>query len=281
MNIKVYLDDLFIINSIFTVLITETSYCLFKHRRKVGIVKRLLVCMLQSFLYIVVLYASKGRIMYDRLIILPYIIFSCLIMSVHLTETVMCEKIIVTYIRNALLLIMVTFLYGGIVNWFFSYTYFMLWAKKYLVRFIFLGATAFILCIGVRKMLIHFQGNRGIESIKCKVYIWLGDDMVCADGIIDSGNSLYEPESLRPVSIVEQSVIRPLLHKTVDKVYVVPFKSIGRENGSLYAIEFDKMDVVMSDTCFTKEKVLIGIFKGKLSCDGRYTMLLNGEYMNN
>ena len=51
--------------------------------------------------------------------------------------------------------------------------------------------------------------------------------------LVDSGNSLIEPVSGKPVSIVEEKVFRGLWKNSMQGFRVIPFHSIGRQHGLL------------------------------------------------
>ena len=100
--------------------------------------------------------------------------------------------------------------------------------------------------------------------------------------IIDTGNSLCDPITGMPVIVCEYGSIKPILPNTGDtllekmvnahiKVRMIPFSTVGKENGVMVGFLPDRTEV---DKCETK-KCIVGISENKLSSDATYHALLN------
>jgi len=66
----------------------------------------------------------------------------------------------------------------------------------------------------------------------CRATLVCGKNQVAVSGLVDSGNSLVEPISGKPVSIVEQSVVHNLWREE-PLFRVIPYHSIGKKKGIL------------------------------------------------
>ena len=116
--------------------------------------------------------------------------------------------------------------------------------------------------------------------------------------LLDTGNSLVDPISLTPVIIAEYRTIRTLFNDEINSglerigkdnltwimsevvekglpARLIPFSSLGKENGMLLGFVPDKAEI--QDDCGVRilEKCVIGISEKPLSKDRSYTALLN------
>ncbi len=119
--------------------------------------------------------------------------------------------------------------------------------------------------------------------------------------LVDTGNSLKEPLSNRSVFVVELSKlwsilpqelkgfyentpdvsIEDLLIKLNDKfpLTLIPFKSIGNDNGIILGFRPDKILIKLKDEEdeIVLHKTIVGIYNGNLSHDNEFSALLNYE----
>lgn len=89
-----------------------------------------------------------------------------------------------------------------------------------------MGAVAFLLFGWV-------QEHRGKKECVCRVTLIRGAESICVTALIDSGNSLSEPISGKPVSVIEKDIFTRLWKKEPDYYRAVPFHSIGKKRGIL------------------------------------------------
>jgi len=94
--------------------------------------------------------------------------------------------------------------------------------------------------------------------------------------LFDTGNSLVDPYTGKPVSIVEETDdIRSWIRDKPQKYRLIPFRSLGKENGLLEGTEVDELIICGKDGPKTKRGAVIALYKGKLSGDGSFQMILN------
>lgn len=99
---------------------------------------------------------------------------------------------------------------------------------------------------------------------------------ITLQALMDSGNSLYDPISHRAVCIVEREIPEKLgLTEPCEKMYLIPFHSIGKKHGLLQAVAVEKMYLIKESRAFEKENVLLAVYTEKLSATGLYQMLLH------
>ena len=116
--------------------------------------------------------------------------------------------------------------------------------------------------------------------------------------LYDTGNCLREPLSKRPVSICTQNISDVLLGEKSEelknimecigsetlldeKVYVVPFMSVGNENGLIIAVEINSMEIHIRGKTVEEKRPLIGFCKERISSDLSYSMILNSAVLSN
>jgi len=123
--------------------------------------------------------------------------------------------------------------------------------------------------------------------------------------LIDTGNSLKEPISQKPVIIAEYSALKAILPELVKKVYsenkeldlnyvanimeklgdqiklrLIPFKSLGNENGILIGFVPDSIDIYFDDeTREMTDDIVVAIYNNKLTMDEEYNGLLHPEIL--
>lgn len=116
--------------------------------------------------------------------------------------------------------------------------------------------------------------------------------------LYDTGNCLREPFTKRPVSICTGNAADILMEghsemvKNImsisetavnleEKIYVVPFVSVGNENGLIAAVEINSMRIHMKGKTVEKERPLIGFYGGKINGDSSYDLILNSAVLSN
>ncbi len=132
------------------------------------------------------------------------------------------------------------------------------------------GYAGFWLCIqGIRKY------KQKKENPFCKITLRGDEKNICIYGLIDTGNGLTDPISNRPVAIMEEEVWKQMEKaKRPEKFKIIPYHSIGKNNGVLESYEVEKIEIEQEMQKKELTNVLIAVFKGKLSVKGDYQMIL-------
>lgn len=91
--------------------------------------------------------------------------------------------------------------------------------------------------LGIGGILYLFLGHSfrepGEAENVCRATLKAGAEQITVTALIDSGNSLVEPVSGKPVSVVEEQVFRRLWGDGEQLYRAVPFHSIGKKRGIL------------------------------------------------
>ena len=134
------------------------------------------------------------------------------------------------------------------------------------------------------------------------IYIIFDNKSTCINALIDTGNSLYDPISQSPVIIVEFQAIRSLLPEDVQEIFdkysddnlglvssimsnsewvsrfrLIPFTSLGKENGMLIGFKPDEVEIIEDDVKKDLRDIIIGVYNKKLSNNDKYKALLHPE----
>lgn len=137
------------------------------------------------------------------------------------------------------------------------------------------------------------------KDIFCDIEINFKEKNIKLKALIDTGNMLKDPISLKPVVVVQKDSLygiipkeildnlekiiggdkddtsfRQINNKYISKFRIIPFTSIGKQNGLLLGFKVDKMNIYFDDENIELENIIIGIYDGKLSKKERYFALL-------
>lgn len=129
------------------------------------------------------------------------------------------------------------------------------------------------------------------------VMLKLGDKSVRFNALVDTGNSLIDPITGYPVMVVEAESVKPILPQEVydlvvsnnigictnfgkennpwfTRIHLIPFKSIGRENGILTGFRPDNIRICQEGVFKEVNDVIVGVCGTKLSNNAKYSALL-------
>jgi len=147
-------------------------------------------------------------------------------------------------------------------------------------------------------------GMRLMESVTvrkqmlCPVTIYIGENEMSLQALVDTGHTLHDPVNNAPVIIAEFESIKNLLPEGLrlmfyeqqendltgllgaaagsrfyNRIRMIPFVSLGLQNGMLIGFRPDR--VALNN--LTREDVVIGIYNKKLSGNGQYQGLISPE----
>lgn len=127
---------------------------------------------------------------------------------------------------------------------------------------------------------------------------------VAFNALVDTGNSLCDPLSKLPVVVVEFKAICTILPEDIRRIFeekqendlskvtsivskstwfprfrLIPFSSLGRENGILIGFKPDFILIGSDETQRNVGEVVIGIYNRSLSRNDKYRALLSPELM--
>ncbi|MDD4766418.1 MAG: sigma-E processing peptidase SpoIIGA [Desulfotomaculaceae bacterium] len=139
---------------------------------------------------------------------------------------------------------------------------------------------------------------------KMNIIIKSGGEKVNAEALLDTGNSLKDPLTRRPVIVVEYAVLKPLLpgeaqlyfekdgepdvwgflgslsgNRWATRYSAVPFQSLGNVNGLMVGFRPDEVFIERHGRLVGVGKVVIAIYHKKLDPGGTCHALLSSELL--
>ena len=134
------------------------------------------------------------------------------------------------------------------------------------------------------------------KDMLCNIEISINKQKSEIKAYIDSGNTLKEPISKKPVIIVEKSSIKNFDNIDLEKIIggdeenrgklklkIIPFNSIGKQNGMLIGVKPDFVKIEYEDKKEYVYDVIIGIYDKKINKDYHALIgleLVEGEKQN-
>lgn len=210
--------------------------------------------------------------------------------------------------KMLLIFYMVSFVFGGAA---FALIYFIkpqdiimkngLFLGTYPLKTVILGAiVAFSLIIGTFKIL---KSKLSKKDIICSIEINLNNKKIKTNALIDTGNMLKEPFSNTPVVVIEKTLLydsmpkeilnhldeiiggdfknipEKIQEKYISKLKLIPFSSLGKQNGMLLGIKPQYIKIIKEEEIKTKENVILGIYQQSLTKKGEYQAIIGMEFI--
>lgn len=142
----------------------------------------------------------------------------------------------------------------------------------------------------------NIKGKITKKDMMCSIKINIDKKETYIKAIIDTGNFLREPITKLPVIVVQKDSLINLipedilnnlekiingedinLGEYISKVRIIPFTSLGKENGILLGIKSDKILIDTEEKTVVAENVIVGIYNGVLGKNGKYQALIGLE----
>ena len=174
-----------------------------------------------------------------------------------------------------------------------------LFLGTYPLKTILLGAVvAFIITITAFKIV---KTKISKKDMFCTIKISINEKEIIAKAMIDTGNLLREPITGKPVVVLEHILLYDAIPKEIlnnldkilggdfekvpenikkeyiSKLKLIPFASLGKQNGMLLGIKCKEIELINYDIDTKKEDVIIGIYNKSLTKQGEYNALVGIE----
>ena len=158
------------------------------------------------------------------------------------------------------------------------------------------GILGFIIINIVFKLV---KGKLEKNNMYCKLIVELDGKEIETVAMIDSGNLLKEPITKVPVVVIEKERLREIIDKElldnvqqiitakkidipdkyISSLKVIPFTSLGKQNGMLLGLKVDKIEIEFDEEKNIIRDVIIGIYEGRLCKDNKYSALIGLELL--
>ena len=259
---------------------------------------RIFFASLIGAIYVAVQYISKINI-YSNIVI--KVVLSIVIVFIAFNpQSVkkMCKQLVLFYLT--------TFTFGGVA----TYLIYVLkpqniiikngmYVGTYVLKVVFIGAI-----LGTIILIISFKFAKNKitkNDMMCKVKIKLNGKEKIFNTMVDTGNMLKEPITGNPVVVVEKMVLYDVMPKEIlnntesilggdfekipedikneyiPKLKIIPFSSLGKQNGMLIGIKPEKLEVINEQSEEEKNSAIIGIYNKSLTKRGEYNALIGIE----
>lgn len=294
----IYLDIIFVENVLMNYIILFATLVVIKVKNKRQQIKLFLSSIIGST-YALIVYLGILPI-YSNLV--AKIILSVVMIYVAFRPLNMKQLL-----KQLLIFYLVSFVFGGCT---FALIYFIKPENVKIHNGVFVGTYPIkvALLAGVVAFIITeiaFKINRNKlnrhNTFFC-IKIYDGEKMLKVNALLDSGNMLKEPISGMPVIIIEKETLSKLIPEEIlnyiediiggdekedkdgiqqylSKIRMVPFMSIGKDNGMLVGIRVDKVKIETEDINIEKENVIVGIYNNKLAKDNKYNALIGLNFL--
>ena len=136
------------------------------------------------------------------------------------------------------------------------------------------------------------------KDLICEIEISFNNKKIKSKALIDTGNLLKEPITNLPVIVMERTLLDEVLPKEIlnnseeilggdfskipenikekyySKLKVIPYSSLGKQNGMLLGIKGENLVVYFKDEILHLDKAIIAIYDKSLTKRGEYRSLL-------
>ena len=293
----VYIDIIFIENIVINYIILYATGIVSKSKINQ---KRMIISSLIGAVYSVIYYLLKINI-YSNMIVK-------LMLSIAMVYIALETKNFKILIKKLVLFYLVSFVFAGAA---LGIIYMAntqnitiqngMIVGSYTLKTILIGiVVAFIVII------IGFNFAKGKLSKKDLIYnikIYINGKNVKTKAMMDTGNFLKEPITNIPVAVVEHTLLYEIIPKEIlnniekvlggdfkdipediqnqyiSKLKVIPFSSLGKQNGMLLGIKADKLEIEIEENIKEIQKVIIGVYTKSLTKRGEYRALV-GIWVN-
>ena len=151
--------------------------------------------------------------------------------------------------------------------------------RRTLIRFLISSLAGYGMLLVLYRIFLWYKRRHGnIYPVR----LYIGDEVFCLKGLVDTGNSLTDPWFHKPVNIVERSMIKDMEEESLQKLklHMIPYNSIGKQNGVLMGIVITRMVIEAQEGERTVEEPVLAVSQSPVSSDGRYQMILHEECMH-
>lgn len=142
------------------------------------------------------------------------------------------------------------------------------------------------------------KGKLSKKDMFCEVTIFLNNKQKTIKAFIDTGNLLKDPISGMPVIVIEAVELEEMLPKEIImnindilegrkievlselpneyklKFRIIPFSSLGKQNGMLLGFIADKVEVKIEENVQELFNIIVGVYEKNLTKNGAYTGLV-------
>ena len=293
--VTIYLDIILIENILMNYIILFATFIITKGNTKY-IQLRLILASILGSIYAVIVYLNVLNISSN--------IVGKILLSIAMVYLAYLPTNIKELLKKLLIFYLVSFVFGGST---IALLYIVKPENVQIKHGVFVGIYPIKISIiaGVVAFFITqiaFKINKAkftARDMICKLCIFYNNKKINLSAFIDTGNMLEDPISKMPVIVVEKECAKQFIpkeffeyiesilggdkkqkensekiNKYLSKTRLIPFKSLGKENGMLVGVRVDKVNIKYNDNIYEIKNVIIGIYDKKLTKDNKYNALI-------
>lgn len=185
------------------------------------------------------------------------------------------------YLKGLGVMYGVTFVLGGALHAVYYYTlvgYFLhnvVMNQKITPKLWILPVGVIIGNAVIRWMVAYISERGSKRGLLCTAIIENNHKSVRLPAFFDTGNSLKDPIYGEWVHIVLAESVKGLVSEKNNSYHLIPYSSIGNENGLIPVIRMDKLKIINEKEIITVEKPLFALYSGSFSSSTPYKVILN------
>ncbi len=223
------------------------------------------------------------------------------------------KMIIYEFIKQLISLYLLTYFLGGFINSLYYHTNMRIkisqignllisnltWKVIMLILLLVIPAGLCVL------WLFRFLNNKRPDTLETELIF--DEKSITTQGLVDTGNCLYDPVFKKPVIIIENMLLKELIpteqYRELDmikrsiaetafvpdtadtlspiqhKIRLIPYQSIGKQRGLLLGLVLDKVLIKHGGGIVVNEKVTAAIYDEQLSTGDEYHVILHKELL--
>lgn len=288
----IYIDVVFLENLVMNSIILVASGIILKKKMKWI---RIILASSLGAIYTIIGYISVLEI-YSNLIL--KVILSILIIYIAFNPQTVKQLW-----KDLLIFYLTSFVFGGVA---FALIYVVkpqdilmkngLFLGTYPLKTVLLAAIVAFIIIIAAFAIVKTKFSK--KDMFCDVEVELNNKKIKTRAMIDTGNLLKEPITNTPVIVLEHTLLYECVPKEIldnlesilggelvkipekvrneyiSKLKLIPFASLGKQNGMLVGIKADSLKIIQDDQEKENKNVIIGIYNKSLTKRGEYRALV-------
>ena len=288
----IYIDVVFLENLVMNSIILVASGIILKKKMKWI---RIILASSLGAIYTIIGYISVLEI-YSNLIL--KVILSILIIYIAFNPQTVKQLW-----KDLLIFYLTSFVFGGVA---FALIYVVkpqdilmkngLFLGTYPLKTVLLAAIVAFIIIIAAFAIVKTKFSK--KDMFCDVEVELNNKIIKTRAMIDTGNLLKEPITNTPVIVLEHTLLYECVPKEIldnlesilggelvkipeevrneyiSKLKLIPFVSLGKQNGMLVGIKADSLKIIQDDQEKENKNVIVGIYNKSLTKRGEYRALI-------
>lgn len=230
-----------------------------------------------------------------------------ILVSVCMIYVAFFPKNIKAILKYLIVFYLVSFVFGGCA---FALLYFLKPQDVFMLNGVYIGTypVKVVLLGGIIGFVVMYlafkivKNNISKKSIIYEIEIKINNKTAKVRAMLDTGNRLKEPITGFPVTIVEKKCLYQILPETIlnntekiiggewnecdenieyrSRFRVIPFNSIGKQNGMLLGFKVDEVSIITDMDKITNKNVIVCIYDNILSKTNKYNALIGLDMLD-